>query len=128
MLAAAQRASSRFRRPANSAIAANSAGGTGAPCARLARPRLALTSVLALVLAVPVLDVMTGSRLSLSAAFGYSPTGNSRLYGISNYSFGMVASAACLLASFLAVRWPGRRGQVTAIGLLVAVLVVIGVA
>jgi hypothetical protein len=94
--------------------------------ARLERPRLALTSVLALVLAVPVLDVMTGSRLSLSAAFGYSPTGNSRLYGISNYSFGMVASAACLLASFLAVRWPGRRGQAAAIGLLVTVLVVIG--
>ena len=94
--------------------------------ARLARPRLALTAVLALVLAVPVLDVMTGSRLSLSAAFGYSPTGNSRLYGISNYSFGMVAAAACLLASFLAARWPGRRGRVVSIGLLVVLLVVIG--
>ena len=78
--------------------------------ARLTRPRLALTAVLALVLLVPVLDVMTGSRLSLSAAFGYSPTGNSRLYGISNYSFGMVAAAACLLAAFVAARWPGRQG------------------
>jgi hypothetical protein len=94
--------------------------------ARLTRPRLALTAVLALVLLVPILDVLTGSRLSLSAAFGYSPTGNSRLYGISNYSFGMVAAAACLLAAFVAARWPGRRGEVVSIGLLVAVLVVIG--
>jgi hypothetical protein len=94
--------------------------------ARLSRPRLALTAVLALVLLVPILDVLTGSRLSLSAAFGYSPTGNSRLYGISNYSFGMVAAAACLLAAFGAARWAGRRGQAVSIGLLVAVLVVIG--
>jgi hypothetical protein len=94
--------------------------------ARLTRPRLALTAVLALVLLVPILDVMTGSRLSLSAAFGYSPTGNSRLYGISNYSFGMVAAAACLLAAFVAARWPGRQGAAASIGLLVAVLVVIG--
>src|SRR5690606_13372072 len=74
---------------------------------RVGRPRLALVAVLVAVLAVPVVDVMTGSRLSLSAAFGYSPTGNSRLYGISNYSFGMVAAAACLLAALVAARWPG---------------------
>ena len=83
--------------------------------------------MLTFVLLVPIADVMTGSRLSLSAAFGYSPTGNSRLYGISNYSFGQVAAASCLLAAFIAARRPGRRGQALAIGLLVAVLVVIGV-
>ncbi|MBN2624272.1 MAG: hypothetical protein JXA83_12920 [Acidimicrobiales bacterium] len=94
---------------------------------RLRRPLLPLVAVLALVLAVPVADVMTGSRLSLSAAFGYSPTGNSRLYGISNYSFGQVAAAACLLAAFIAARWPTRRGRSAALALLVAVLVVIGV-
>ncbi len=93
---------------------------------RLGRPRLALVAVLVFVMVVPVADVMTGSKLSLSAAFGYSPTGNSRLYGISNYSFGMVAAAACLLASSIAARWPTRRGGMAAIGLLVAVLVVIG--
>ena len=94
---------------------------------RSGRPRLALVVVLALVMVVPLADVMTGSKLSLSAAFGYSPTGNSRLYGISNYSFGMVAAAACLLAAFIASRWPTGRGRAVAIGLLVAVLVVIGV-
>ncbi|HEX5947687.1 MAG TPA: hypothetical protein VFY82_15490 [Acidimicrobiales bacterium] len=94
---------------------------------RAGRPRLALVAVLVLVMAVPLADVMTGSKLSLSAAFGYSPTGNSRLYGISNYSFGMVAAAACLLAALIAARWPTVRGRAAAIGMLVAVLVVIGV-
>ena len=94
---------------------------------RAGRLRLALVAVLVLVMAVPLADVMTGSKLSLSAAFGYSPTGNSRLYGISNYSFGMVAAAACLLAALIAARWPTVRGRAAAIGMLVAVLVVIGV-
>ncbi len=94
---------------------------------RSGRPRLALVAVLVLVVLVPVLDVMTGSNLSLSAAFGYSPTGNSRLYGISNYSFGQVAAAACLLGAFLAgLRPPGRR-RLQAVALLVVLLVVIGV-
>ncbi len=90
------------------------------------RGRLALVGVLALVLAVPLVDVILGSHLSLSAAFGYSPTGNSRLYGISNYAFGQVAASSCLLAAFVASRWPSRRGRLAAIGLLAAVLVVIG--
>ena len=85
-----------------------------------------LALVLAVVLVVPLLDVVFGSHLSLNAAFGYSATGNSRLYGISNYSFGQVAAAACLVAAFVAARWPGRQGRAAAIGLLVAVLVVIG--
>lgn len=103
------------------------AAGATAAADRLGRPRLALLALLAFVLVVPLGDVMTGSRLSLSAAFGYSPTGNSRLYGISNYSFGMVAAASCLVAAFVAARWPDRRGRSAAVALLVAVLVVIGV-
>ncbi len=103
------------------------AGALTALARRTGRPRLALVAVLVFVMAVPVADVMTGSRLSLSAAFGYSPTGNSRLYGISNYSFGMVAAASCLLAAFIASRWPTTKGRAAAIGLLVGVLVVIGV-
>jgi hypothetical protein len=69
---------------------------------------------------------MTGSNLSLSAAFGYSPTGNSRLYGISNYSFGQVAAASLLLAAFLAALPPERRSRLGALALLGFVLVVIG--
>ena len=94
--------------------------------ARLDRPRLPLVAVLVLVIGVLAADVMTGSNLSLSAAFGYSPTGNSRLYGISNYSFGQVAAASCLLAVFLAALPPLRRNRLLALGFLGFVLVVIG--
>jgi hypothetical protein len=93
---------------------------------RLGRPRVALATVLGLVLGVLAVDVVTGSRLSLNAAFGYSPTGNSRLYGVSNYSFGQIAAAACLLAGLLAATRPARRGQLAALGLLGAVLLVVG--
>jgi hypothetical protein len=90
------------------------------------RPRLALVVVLTLMVVLLAGDVMTGSDLSLSAAFGYSPTGNSRLYGISNYSFGQVASGTCLLAALVASRWDSRRGRLAALALLGATLVVIG--
>jgi hypothetical protein len=93
---------------------------------RTGRPWLALVCVLVAVAGVPLADVTTGSGLSLNAAFGYSPTGNSRLYGISNYSFGQVAAATCLLAALAAARWPTRRGRVAAVGLMMMVLVVVG--
>lgn len=86
-----------------------------------------LVVVLALDLIVLVGDVLAGSELHLSAAFGYSPTGNSRLYGISNYSFGQLSAASCLLAALIAWRWTTQRGRLAAVGLLVAVLVVLGV-
>jgi hypothetical protein len=86
-----------------------------------------LVAVLSLVGLVLVVDVVTGSHLSLGAAFGYSPTGNSRLYGISNYSYGQLAAATCLVAAWIAAVRPGRRGPVAAIGLMVATLVVLGV-
>jgi hypothetical protein len=91
------------------------------------RPRTALAVVLALVALVLTVDVMTGSNLSLSSAFGYSATGNSRLYGISNYSYGQLAAATCILAAFLAATRPPGRGRILAIALLVFTLVVLGV-
>ncbi len=93
---------------------------------RRQQPVLALALVLALVAGVLVVDVTTGSRLSLNAAFGYSPTGNSRLYGISNYSFAQVASAVCLLACFASSALPGRRGRLIAMAALLVTLVVLG--
>lgn len=95
--------------------------------ARARRPRLALVVVLAAVAGVIVGDVVTGSHLSLSAAFGYSPTGNSRLYGVSNYSYGQLAIPALLGAAWLAAVKPGRIGRLLAVGLLLATLVVLGV-
>ncbi|MGV3758225.1 MAG: hypothetical protein ACO1PW_01625, partial [Actinomycetota bacterium] len=90
-------------------------------------PLLPLVLVLAMVAIVLVVDVTTGSRLSLSAAFGYSPTGNSRLYGISNYSYGQLSAAACVLAALLAAARPTPRGRAGALAILVATLVVLGV-
>jgi hypothetical protein len=98
---------------------------TGAS-ARWRQPWLALVLVLGLMSLVLLADVVTGSRLSLNSAFGYSPTGNSRLYGISNYSYGQVASAVCLLAAFAAATVPVRRGRLVAHGILGATLVVLG--
>ena len=94
---------------------------------RMGRTHLALMAILALVAGVLVADVITGSRLSLNAAFGYSPTGNSRLYGISNYSYGQLAAAVCVLAGLIASAGPMRRSRPVAVGLLVAALVVLGV-
>ena len=91
------------------------------------RDHLGLVLVLAFMALVLVVDVMTGSTLSLSAAFGYSPTGNSRLYGISNYSYGQLATATCFLAAFLVARDGSTRRRQAAVLLLVAVLVVLGV-
>jgi hypothetical protein len=93
---------------------------------RARRPRLDLVIVLGVLLASLVLDVMTGSNLSLNSAFGYSPTSNSRVYGISNYSYGQVAATACLLAGLVAARAPAPRGRWAAVGLLGFVLVVLG--
>ena len=91
------------------------------------RPRLALVLVLALMALVLCGDVMTGSRLSLSAAFGYSPTGNSRLYGISNYSYGQLVVPACVLAAFLLGSRPEPWRRRAALVLMLAALVVLGV-
>lgn len=91
------------------------------------RPRTALLLVLSFIALVLAGDVMTGSRLSLSAAFGYSPTGNSRLYGISNYSYGQLSAAACLLATFISGSGTADRARRMALALLVGTLVVLGV-
>ena len=82
--------------------------------------------LLALALGTILLDAMSGSRLHYNAVFGYSPTSNSRLYGISNYSFGAVVATSLLLAAGLAHFVP-RRGQLLALLLLGFVLVVEGV-
>lgn len=87
------------------------------------RPHVALGVVLGLVVVVLLGDVMTGDDLHFGSPFGYSPPGNSRLYGISNYSFGQVSVAACLLASLIAARQTRRR---VALGLLGVTLVVLG--
>lgn len=91
------------------------------------RRRGALVGILAMVALVLIADVMTGSRLSISAAFGYSATGNSRLYGISNYSYGQLATATCLVAAWLATVRERPVGPMLGVGAMVATLIVLGV-
>ena len=97
-----------------------------AAAGRLGRPRAGLVAVLGLVLLVLAIDAISGSRLSLGAAFGYSAAGNSRLYGVSNYAFGQIAAVSFLLASLVAAVSGRRWARLAAIGLLVAVLVLVG--
>jgi len=99
-----------------------SVAGRGRPRSR--RPLIVVLALMALVL---VIDVVTGSHLSLSAAFGYSATGNSRLYGISNYSYAQLAAATCLLAAWLALVVPGRRGVGAAMAAMGTTILVLGV-
>lgn len=106
-------------------VAVAAAAGASVAARLTGRRLVALTAILVLMLGVIAADVVTGSTLSLSAAFGYSATGNSRLYGISNYAYGQVAAAVCLLAAILASR--GRRGRAAGIGLMVATLALLGV-
>jgi hypothetical protein len=108
-------------------LIASAIAGVALLAGRNGRRRGALIGVLGTMALVLVGDVMTGSNLSLSAAFGYSATGNSRLYGISNYSYGQLASAACLVAAWL-VTIKGRPiGPILGISAMVATLVVLGV-
>lgn len=93
---------------------------------RVGKPLVSLVLVLGLGAGVLVVDVTTGSNLSLGAAFGYSPTANSRLYGISNYSFGLLSVAALILAAMIAFRWSDRRGRISAVGATLFTLVIIG--
>ena len=93
---------------------------------RSRRPWLALVAVLAVDVAILVGDVVTGSRLHLSAAFGYSPTGNSSA----------LRHQQLLLRPALGRRLPPGRGadvapagpgRHRAMALMVGVLVVLGV-
>ena len=58
------------------------------------RPVGALLLALGLVVAVLVLDVVTGARLQLSGAFGYSATIGIRVAGYGNVAYAMLGAAA----------------------------------
>ncbi|HEX5588421.1 MAG TPA: hypothetical protein VFZ17_13995, partial [Acidimicrobiia bacterium] len=85
--------------------------------ARVAARRRAadgLLVMLAVMVAVLVIDVLTGARLQLSSAFGYSATVGIRVAGFGNIAYAVLGSAAVLLAGLLAHRIGGRRGALVA--------------
>jgi hypothetical protein len=100
-------------------VLAAAAGALGGPV----RP---LAVLLALLLALHVGDVVTGSHLQLSTVFGYSPTVGGRFAGFGNLTFGQVAAGAVLLAGLTAYMVPGRRGVHMAIAVLVTALLADG--
>ncbi len=86
-----------------------------------------VVALMVIVLGVVMIDAMTGSHMHYNAVFGYSPTSNSRLYGISNYSFGAVVPSALLLAAAALAFLRGRVAWIVAGGLLCYVIAVEGV-
>jgi hypothetical protein len=88
----------------------------------LGPPMICLT----VIVGVLVVDVVTGARLQLNTAFGYSPTTGGRFAGIGNLAYAQLSAAALLLAALLAYRVGGRRGALAATALLGVALVVDG--
>jgi hypothetical protein len=89
-------------------------------------PMRPLAALLGLLLALHVVDVVTGSHLQFSTVFSYSPTVGGRFAGFGNLTFGQVAAAAVLLAGIVAYLLPGRRGVRIAVGILVVALLADG--
>jgi hypothetical protein len=97
-----------------------------AAAAALRGPMRPLAALLALLLALHVADVMTGSHLQFSTVFSYSPTVGGRFAGFGNLTFGQIAATAVLLAGIVAYLVPGRRGVRIAVGILVVTLLADG--
>lgn len=85
-----------------------------------------MAGLLGLLLAVQLVDVMTGSHLQIATVFGYSPTVGGRFSGFGNLSFGQVATAAILLAAILAHLLGRRWGVKVAVAVLAVTLLVDG--
>ncbi|MFI5047434.1 MAG: hypothetical protein ACHQIG_10265 [Acidimicrobiia bacterium] len=80
--------------------------------------------MLAFVVGVIVVDVLTGARLQLSSAFGYSAAVGIRVAGLGNVAYAVLGSCAVLLAGYLTHRIGGRRGALVAIAVMGVALVV----
>jgi hypothetical protein len=99
-------------------LALGTAIGSGAYLVSDRRSVDPLLLTLSLVVAVLVVDVITGARLQFNTAFGYSPTVGGRFAGIGNLAYSQLSAAALLLAALVAYRVGGRRGAVFATALL----------
>lgn len=87
------------------------------------RPLRPTAVALTALVGVLVVDLLTGARLQLSTAFGYTPSIGVRFSGIGNVAFAFLGASAVLLAGLIAHRWPGRRGVVVAAVVLGVVLI-----
>jgi hypothetical protein len=90
------------------------------------RPVDALLVGLGSVVALHLVDLVTGAHLEWNTVFGYSPTIGIRFVGEGNMTFAQLSAAAVLFAALLAWRVPSRRGVRIAVTLLAVTVVVIG--
>lgn len=89
------------------------------------RPLDPLLWALGALLAVNVLDQLTGGHLEFNSVFGYSATVGIRFSGIGNQSSALLATAAVLVAAFVAWRFAQPWGVRVAIAVLVVSFVAI---
>ena len=78
------------------------------------------------VMALHLVDLVTGAHLEWNTVFGYSPTIGIRFVGQGNMTFAQLTAATVLFAGLLAWRVPTPRGVRVAIGLLAATVVIMG--
>jgi hypothetical protein len=90
------------------------------------RPALAVLAGLGAVVALHLVDLVTGAHLEWNTVFGYSPTVGIRFVGQGNMTFSQLTAAAVLFAGLLVWQVPTRRGVRIAVALLAVTVVVMG--
>jgi hypothetical protein len=78
------------------------------------------------VVALHLVDLVTGAHLEWNTVFGYSPTIGIRFVGEGNMTFALLGAAATLFAGLLWWRVPTDRGRNVVIALLAVTVVVMG--
>jgi hypothetical protein len=89
-----------------------------------ARGDLVLLVAFACAAGLLLVDVVTGARLQLNSAFGYTPTVGIRVSGLGNIAYALLGTSAIFVAAFAARRVGSRRGWLLACAVLLIVLVV----
>ena len=84
----------------------------------------AVETALGVIVALHLLDAMTGGHLEFNTPLGYSATVGIRVAGLGNPTFAQLASAVVLLAGLLVVR-DLRRGRRVAVALLAVTFLVL---
>jgi hypothetical protein len=70
------------------------------------------------------LDVVTGARLQLSTAFGYTATIGVRFAGVGNVAYAFLGASTVFLPGLLAYRIGGRRGAWVAVALMAVAFII----
>ncbi|HXY91674.1 MAG TPA: hypothetical protein VEP49_04300, partial [Acidimicrobiia bacterium] len=87
----------------------------------------AILIALASIVALHVLDLVTGAHLEWNTVFGYSPTIGIRLVGEGNMTFAQLSAAAVLFCGLLVWQVPTQAAVRVAIAILAVTIVVMGV-